>query len=137
MMAMPAPSLALTTPTHEKFAARRKTPSSAWRPGQSDNPGGRPKMAAEIRDHARDHGPRAIARLVALMDSENESVAVRAAEALLDRGYGRPMQGVEFSGQAERPAHRLIEITFVEPRKRDADRSLPQRPPVIGLPRPK
>jgi hypothetical protein len=29
------------------------------------------------------------------MDSKNESVAVRAAEALLDRGYGRPMQGME------------------------------------------
>jgi hypothetical protein len=94
-------------------------------------------LAAEIRDVARDHGAKAIERLVALMDSENESVAVRAAEALLDRGYGRPMQGVEFSGQAERPAPRLIEITFVEPRKRDADRSLPQRLPVIGLPGPK
>jgi hypothetical protein len=34
-------------------------------------------------------------RLVELMHSKNESVAVRAAEALLDRGYGRPMQGME------------------------------------------
>jgi hypothetical protein len=36
-------------------------------------------------------GAQAIERLVALMDSENESVAVRATEALLDRVYGRPM----------------------------------------------
>ena len=31
------------------------------------------------------------------MDSKNESVAVRAAEAILDQGYGRPMEGTEVS----------------------------------------
>src|SRR5687768_8093404 len=62
-------------------------------------PGGRPKVAAEIRALARDHGANAIERLVALMDSKNESVAVRAAEALLDRGYGRPVHGTEVSGR--------------------------------------
>ena len=83
-------------------ASARKTPSWAWRPGQSGNPGGRPKVSAEIRDLARDHGAKAIERLVALMYSKNESVAIRAAEALLDRGYGRPMQrnGSQWGGRA-------------------------------------
>lgn len=40
----------------------------------------------EIRELARQHGAQAIERLVDLMDSKTEAVAVRAAEALLDRG---------------------------------------------------
>lgn len=74
---------------------KRLPPRSAWGPGQSGNPGGRPKIAAEVRDLAREHGGKAIERLVALMHSKNESVAVRAVEAILDRGYGRPRQAME------------------------------------------
>lgn len=51
------------------------------------------------------------------MYSKNESVAVRAAEALLDRGYGCPAQAMELSGKDEIPV-RPIEIRFVEPPKR-------------------
>jgi HEAT repeat protein len=87
--------------------------------GRSGNPGGEPKVAAGIRDLAREHSPRAIARLVALMDSENESAAVRAAEALLDRGYSRPMQAVELSRQEGIRTPKLIEVTFVTPAKTD------------------
>ncbi|MDQ6735369.1 MAG: hypothetical protein M3Z35_14835, partial [Nitrospirota bacterium] len=78
--------------------------------------------------------------LVALMDSKNESVAVRAAEALLDRGYGRPMQGVELSEQEARqgpPKHTLVRVTFVTPPKRDEHYPVLQRPSLIGLPEPK
>ncbi len=114
----------------QKQAVRRKTPSSVWKPGQSGNPGGRPKVAAEIQAVARDHGREAIERLVALMGSKNESVAVRAAEALLDRGYGRPVQ--ELSGQEAAPKQTAIRVTFVEPPKRDEHGSIPRRPSVIG-----
>ena len=51
-------------------------------------------MVVEVRELARAHGPKAIERLAAMMGSENEHVAVRAAEALLDRGYGRPPQAM-------------------------------------------
>lgn len=78
----------------------RKPPSTAWKPGQSGNPGGRPKVVSEIRELARQHGYEAIQRLVALMHSSNESVAVRAAEALLDRAYGRPLLGLELNSDA-------------------------------------
>jgi hypothetical protein len=112
----------------------RKAPSSAWKRGQSGNPGGRPKVSAEIRDLARVHGAHAIERLVALMHSKNESVAVRAAEALLDRGYGRPVHGMELTEQAAGPKHTAIQVTFVTPPKRDEHGSIPQRPSIIGLP---
>jgi hypothetical protein len=115
-------------------SGKRKIPSSAWRPGQSGNPGGRPKVLAEIRNLAREHGPKAIERLVALMHSKNESVAVRAAEALLDRGYGRPMQGMELSEQEAPPKHTAIQVTFVTPPRRDEHGFIPQRPCLIGLP---
>jgi hypothetical protein len=81
----------------EKQTEKRKSPRSAWRPGESGNPGGRPKVAAEVRDLAREYGAKAIERLVALMHSKNESVAVRAVEAILDRAYGRPMQAMELT----------------------------------------
>jgi hypothetical protein len=116
----------------DSLRAGWRTPSSVWRPGQSGNPGGRPKISAEIRDLARDHGSKAIERFVALMHSKSLSVAVRAAEALLDRGYGRPMQGMELKEQEEALIHRRTQVTFVTPPKRDAHCSIPQRPCLIG-----
>lgn len=87
----------------------RRTPRTAWPKGQSGNPGGRPKVAQEIRELARQHGPAAIDRLVTLMHSSNEGVAVRAAEALLDRGFGRAPQGLEMTGKDGGP------ITVTQP----------------------
>lgn len=63
------------------------------------------QVAAEVRDLAREHGGRgrAMARLAALMDFKNESAALRAAEAVLDQGYGRPMQAMELTGKDGNP----------------------------------
>lgn len=58
----------MINPENRQQQTARLTASSVWKPGQSGNPGGRPKVAAEIRDLARDHGAKAIERLVALMD---------------------------------------------------------------------
>ena len=81
----------------EKQTVERNLPRSAWGPGHSGNPGGRPKVAAEVRDLAREHGDSAMKRLVALMDSRNPAIALRAAEAVLDRGYGRPLQAMKLT----------------------------------------
>lgn len=94
----------------------RKVPSSAWRKGTSGNPGGRPKVAGEVRELARQHGPAAIQRLVGLMHSKNEGVAVRDCEALLDRGYGRTVQGVELSAGT---ASARFRVEFVSTPKRE------------------
>jgi hypothetical protein len=90
--------------------------------GQSGNPGGRPikpktielrKLEADVRMFARDRGAEAIDKLVALMrgvvtvEIDRKPVAMpvppmtqlAAANALLDRGYGRPAQAVEMSGK--------------------------------------
>ena len=60
---------------------------------------------AEIRDLGGDHGREAIETTGRTDETKNESVAVRAAEALLDRGYGRSMHGMEASGTGDRPVY--------------------------------
>lgn len=61
--------------------------------GQSGNPSGRKKDDAplmELRALAREYTSRAIDALVKALDNDRTSVA--AATALLDRGYGKPVQ---------------------------------------------
>lgn len=61
-------------------------------PGQSGNPSGRPKADVRLRDMARQHTEAAINALVEALSDERHRVA--AATALLDRGYGKPIQAV-------------------------------------------
>lgn len=98
----------------EKQTGKRTPPRSAWSPGQSGNPGGRPKVAAEVRDLAREHAGKAIKRLVALMCSKNQPVALRAAEAVLDRGYGRPLQAVQLPEDPQEKPRRLDLSTLTD-----------------------
>lgn len=62
--------------------------------GNRANPGGRPKVAADVKALARVHGPDAIARLRVLMDSDDGRTAVAACNSILDRAYGKASQPV-------------------------------------------
>ena len=64
--------------------------------GQSGNPGGRPKVVAEVKELARAHTGQAIETLVSIMTNHKTAPAARvsAANALLDRGYGKPLQHI-------------------------------------------
>jgi len=69
-------------------------------PGQSGNPGGRPKASAKVRDLAREHTERALQVLVEIAtEGESEAARVAAANAILDRGYGKPSQPVDGDGE--------------------------------------
>jgi hypothetical protein len=76
--------------------------------GQSGNPGGRPAIIAEIRDLAREKAPEALKTLAAIMQDKGAapSARVAAANAILDRGYGKPLQSVETA-----PKRTLAEFT--------------------------
>jgi hypothetical protein len=60
--------------------------------GVSPNPGGRPKEVDHVRELAREHTAVAVDTLVTVMRNAKSPPAARvaAANALLDRGYGRP-----------------------------------------------
>ena len=71
--------------------------SGQFQPGQSGNPSGRPKREGEIRDLARAYTATAIQRLAEIvLFNKDDRVAIVAAEALLDRGWGRPAQSLQF-----------------------------------------
>ena len=59
--------------------------------GHSGNPGGRPKVVAEVKELAREHTSEAIETLVSIMTNTKSAPAARilSSNALLDRGYGK------------------------------------------------
>jgi hypothetical protein len=71
-----------------------------FKKGQSGNPGGRPKVVAEVKELAREHTGKAIETLVAIMSNPKAAPAARvsAANSLLDRGYGKPPQHISGEG---------------------------------------
>ncbi len=82
--------------------------------GQSGNPSGRPKVDKEVRDAARLYGQEAIEKLVELMRGDDRRTAMAAAQALLDRGFGKPAQSIELSGDADNPVHSVQRIELVD-----------------------
>ena len=60
-----------------------------FKPGQSGNPGGRSKAQIDVRNLARAHTEEAIETLVLVMRNGKPSEAAMAANALLDRGWGK------------------------------------------------
>jgi len=69
--------------------------STRFKPGVSGNPGGRPKEVGEVRELARKHSAEAIERLLHWLRSKDPRASVAAANALLDRGYGKAPQQIE------------------------------------------
>lgn len=78
---------------------KRKAPPHAFKPGQSGNPNGRPKLTAEERDlvaACRDKSNAALDVMERIMhDGENERNRLAAALAIIERGYGKPVQPIE------------------------------------------
>ncbi len=59
------------------------------------------KATAEIKAVAQLHGKEAIEKLVSLMNGDDPEIAFKAANAILDRGYGKPAQTI--AGDPENP----------------------------------
>lgn len=93
-----------TLPENRRKAGKRGGQrSTSFRPGQSGNPGGRPKLPPEIvelRALARQHTPEAVKAIIAVMGDKKApaSARVTAASEILDRGWGRAPATMEHSG---------------------------------------
>jgi len=103
--------------------------------GRSGNPNGRPKVVGEIKDLARQYGPRAIAMLAEMSGlvantpaAENESARIAAIRELLDRGYGKAMQPTDITSNGESVRYVVLSV----PEAENTDEWLRQyAPPMI------
>ena len=66
-----------------------------WKPGESGNPDGRPKISRELAAAAREFTPEILERLKHWLESNSYQASLGAASILLDRGYGKPTQHIE------------------------------------------
>jgi hypothetical protein len=85
----------------------------AFQPGQSGNPGGRPKVENIVKRIARNHTEKAINKLATLLDSADERIQIAAAQALLDRGYGKPAQAIVGGDEEDNPVKTVTRIELV------------------------
>ncbi|GEO42309.1 hypothetical protein SAE02_64570 [Skermanella aerolata] len=81
-----------------------------WAKGVSGNPGGRPKLEVSIRDLAQQNSMEALETLVQVMRSGKPGERLVAANAILDRAYGRPTQSVEMSGDCSTLVDLLVSL---------------------------
>lgn len=87
-----------------------------FKPGQTGNPGGRPKIDSKVRKLAQEHTEKAIEALVEALEATKTVVVgkgenahaveapdhasrIYAANSILDRGYGKPTQDVIIARQ--------------------------------------
>jgi hypothetical protein len=90
-----------------------------WKPGESGNPKGRPKgtvgrpkgsigLSTQVREIARAYTKEAIITLADIMRNEKapHTAKVAAAQAILDRGWGKPPQDTTVTMQ-RKSAHEM------------------------------
>lgn len=73
-------------------------PSNKFKPGQSGNPGGRPKLPRDLREKLKQNSANAFEYLAAVVMGNEPKARVadriRAAEILIERTYGKSAQPI-------------------------------------------
>ena len=71
--------------------------------GSVANPGGRKAVPPEVKEYLQAHTVKAAEKLVALLKSNDANVALKAANSILDRVYGKPETALKVEGQGLGP----------------------------------
>jgi hypothetical protein len=73
-----------------------RRPNGTFPKGVSGNPNGRPRIVTDLQTAARSLAPEALSVLAEIMANKRHPAAARvaAANAILDRGFGRPSTAV-------------------------------------------
>lgn len=89
----------------QNTAKARTLPKTAWKKGQSGNPGGRPKLLQEVRDAAQKRCLDVVEILwdIARDEDRPEQARIAAGTKILEYGVGKPPQRVELEGNPDRP----------------------------------
>jgi Family of unknown function (DUF5681) len=78
--------------------------------GVSGNPGGRPKLPAEMREIFQAKAPEAFEVLCKHLHASDPRVSVAAATQILDRAYGRPVQSIDANISEDGGSVRYAEV---------------------------
>jgi hypothetical protein len=97
-------------------------PHGGARPGAGRRKGKLSEAKRHLSEIAKDHAAEALQVLVDIATSgESEAARVSAANAILDRGYGKPHQAVQMTGAEGGPLKvELIRRVIVDPGNPDA-----------------
>ena len=80
--------------------SKKTAPGRPFEPGQSGNPGGRPKVAKEFKEKCRDFmSDEGWEKLKSIAINGKKKDQFRALELIAAYAYGKPKQGVELSGE--------------------------------------
>ena len=139
-MSANAPSAETLLATEEQRVPRLgSSTGKGWTPGRSGNPSGRAKSEIDIAELARKHGPRCIAVAVELLDDPDSRIRLGALNALLDRGFGRPVQAITSPDGTSNAMMHLLAATALsqemqaEPRRVVTIEQEPQAAPIGSL----
>jgi hypothetical protein len=93
---MTSPQVEITPPEPPGQAIVPRRPNGTWLPGRTPNPGGRPRAGITVVSLARKHTRAAVETLaeIAADPKAKRKDRIAAAEALLNRGWGRPVIAV-------------------------------------------
>lgn len=87
---------------------------TAFQPGQSGNPTGRPKTPAAFNDLMKEYSVAAARKLLFWAESNDPKVSPAACMYILNRAYGSPVQMTEVSGPNGSPFQApSLQVNFV------------------------